>query len=230
MSEVYFAESQGRIKIGYSKNVAARVRNLNSGNPGAITVIATMPGGRPLESRLHAELAAFRLQGEWFNDCAEVRSAIQKYSTIAAGEATVTANLEAAIKCHPVELVTECNLTDVSSRFSRLINLNILDRLSEARTTEKHLDLPKGELMDKIMPAAQRKQVGEATDLLIYAHTKYGKVLDKFQMVFLDDDVDQTPYFTAIEQLVSAAEKAFEPFLTGRPISEIRNERKGEGK
>jgi len=68
---VYFIQSSsGAIKIGTSLSVrlAKRLTELQSGNDGDLSVIATLPGGLPLERRLHRKfrLARIRHNNEWF--------------------------------------------------------------------------------------------------------------------------------------------------------------------
>lgn len=65
-SRVYFAQAGERIKIGWSRNVAARITKLQTGNPEPIRLLATTPGGRSLETQLHERFADVRLTGEWF--------------------------------------------------------------------------------------------------------------------------------------------------------------------
>lgn len=78
MSEqVYFIESEGKIKIGISRNVQARLSQIrgHSGTPAKL--IASVPGTRHVEKALHKKLTQHRISGEWFQDCEDVRSAMQ---------------------------------------------------------------------------------------------------------------------------------------------------------
>lgn len=65
-SRVYFARAGDRIKIGWSRNVAGRMAQLQTANADPVLLLATVPGGRLLESRLHNEYAPARVAGEWF--------------------------------------------------------------------------------------------------------------------------------------------------------------------
>lgn len=76
MASVYFVECAGRIKIGFSNNVKARLQQLSTGAPGKLNLVATIPGPHRLERAIHRHLKAHRVKGEWFDDCAEVRAAI----------------------------------------------------------------------------------------------------------------------------------------------------------
>lgn len=63
---VYFAQSGSKVKIGWSRRVAARLADLQIGNPDPIKLIGMVPGGRARESELHRRFAHCRVSGEWF--------------------------------------------------------------------------------------------------------------------------------------------------------------------
>lgn len=65
-SSVYFAAAGDRIKIGWSRKVANRIAQLQTGNPEPVMLLATMPGGVSKERELHRRFAHARLAGEWF--------------------------------------------------------------------------------------------------------------------------------------------------------------------
>lgn len=75
-SSVYFAECDGRVKIGWSRKVASRIAQLQTGSSSAITLLGVVAGGRSLERRLHERFAACRVNGEWFDLTPELRSYI----------------------------------------------------------------------------------------------------------------------------------------------------------
>lgn len=64
---VYFLECEGRIKIGFAKNVENRIRALTTSAPRPIRLLATMEGTRDDERKLHERFAIYRTHGEWFN-------------------------------------------------------------------------------------------------------------------------------------------------------------------
>lgn len=75
---VYFvqaAESR-RIKIGIARDPIHRLVILQVGSPEILDLIGVVKGGRRLEIRLHAELHAYRLHGEWFEFTDHVVAAI----------------------------------------------------------------------------------------------------------------------------------------------------------
>ncbi len=76
-TSVYFASSANRIKIGWSGQVATRLAQLQTGNPDPVRLLATMPGGRALERRLHERFADARLAGEWFAATPELMAYIE---------------------------------------------------------------------------------------------------------------------------------------------------------
>ena len=64
---VYFAEAEnGLIKIGYSGDLNNRIRNLNGGSPIKIQLLASKPGTKNDEEKLHAKFKKYRKRGEWF--------------------------------------------------------------------------------------------------------------------------------------------------------------------
>lgn len=71
--KVYFARAVGGqlVKIGFSEDVARRMRNLALSFEDGIEVLATCDGGREVEAAYHRVLANWRHEGEWFhpNEC-----------------------------------------------------------------------------------------------------------------------------------------------------------------
>src|SRR5262249_26111076 len=66
---VYFLQARhgGPVKIGFTQDLAGRVRTLSTGSPAPLRVVAVMEGGTPdTEAELHSTFAGSRLQGEWF--------------------------------------------------------------------------------------------------------------------------------------------------------------------
>jgi hypothetical protein len=55
------------IKIGRSKNVLQRLRNLQTGTYGELIITALEPGGSTRESELHKKFSHLRRHGEWFS-------------------------------------------------------------------------------------------------------------------------------------------------------------------
>lgn len=70
---VYFiTDGVGHVKIGYTVDVSARVRELQVGNPFPLSVIAAVKGGAQLERELHRRFAEHRMCGEWFKLAPEI--------------------------------------------------------------------------------------------------------------------------------------------------------------
>lgn len=215
MSEVYFAASNGRIKIGYSRNVASRMKDLAGANPHELEVIATIPGGRALEAKIHAALAAHRLKHEWFEDCAEVRAAPERFRSEAEHEVARPSLREIMATASKNRPAYKPDLQNITSRFSKLINCRLLDRLAMARADEKRRGLEKGTLMEAVLSGAdRRRQFSIAVDHLLWAHKMYGRVLDACHMALLDEEFDQTPHLNAADILIGEAESAFAPFVS----------------
>jgi hypothetical protein len=64
---VYFVQADdGPIKIGYSRNVRARLAALQVNTHLSLRLLGSMPGGEILEAQLHARFSEDRIRGEWF--------------------------------------------------------------------------------------------------------------------------------------------------------------------
>ena len=60
----------GMIKIGRSKNPQKRLKQLQTGNPNKLKIIAEFKGEGWKEKIIHERLRMYRLEGEWFSyDC-----------------------------------------------------------------------------------------------------------------------------------------------------------------
>ncbi len=68
ISVVYFVRCvvTGAIKIGFSEDILARFRDLQSGAPEPLELVHTISGGIQEERRLHRLFASERMHGEWF--------------------------------------------------------------------------------------------------------------------------------------------------------------------
>ena len=67
--DLYFIQSDftGMIKIGRSKNPKKRLKQLQTGNPNRLKLIASFKGKGEEEKYLHEELNRYKLKGEWFS-------------------------------------------------------------------------------------------------------------------------------------------------------------------
>jgi hypothetical protein len=65
---VYFVECGhgGPIKIGVAIDPAKRLNAMQMHSPHEMIIVGTCAGARELEQALHAEFAAYRIRGEWF--------------------------------------------------------------------------------------------------------------------------------------------------------------------
>jgi len=65
---IYVIRCQSRYKIGQSRNITKRVRSYGTAIPFEWSTYAIIPTTQPeaLEAHFHEELAAYRVQGEWF--------------------------------------------------------------------------------------------------------------------------------------------------------------------
>ena len=70
--DLYIIQSDvtGMIKVGRSKNPLKRLKQLQTGNPNKLKLIASFKGEGWKEKSIHERLDRYRLEGEWFSyDC-----------------------------------------------------------------------------------------------------------------------------------------------------------------
>jgi hypothetical protein len=70
---IYFISTGKHLKIGFSDNPEARLRELQTGNPLRLSLRVTMPGCYKTETGLHELFAHLRCAGEWFKYTDELR-------------------------------------------------------------------------------------------------------------------------------------------------------------
>lgn len=74
---IYFlSDGVGSIKIGFSRQLNARIKTLSRSSSKPLTLIGSVAGEPRHEGAVHERLGQFRTCGEWFRDCPEVRSVI----------------------------------------------------------------------------------------------------------------------------------------------------------
>lgn len=78
---VYFiqGESGGAIKVGFTTDLAGRLKGLQTGYPDTLVVRLAIPGSPKREQAVHKRLGKYWLRGEWYKDTPEVREAMCKY-------------------------------------------------------------------------------------------------------------------------------------------------------
>ncbi len=71
---VYFVEAVGlaRVKIGFSDDPPARLRQLATGSAVPLKLLAQTPGTVALEKQLHNRFGHLRIEGEWFHATREL--------------------------------------------------------------------------------------------------------------------------------------------------------------
>lgn len=99
MSLVYFIESPAAkaIKIGITTNLPQRIAALQSASGVALVVLATVPGARTDEARLHRRFSAQRMSGEWFTNDGDLRAFVDRIAPLTAEQATAAINEDFAI-------------------------------------------------------------------------------------------------------------------------------------
>jgi hypothetical protein len=88
---VYFIRSGGYVKIGRSLHPEQRLANLKKDkgqtvipdcvDMNAAELVATFPGGRRVESKMHLRFNKYRVAGEWFKWSKEVREFVESLNS-----------------------------------------------------------------------------------------------------------------------------------------------------
>lgn len=75
---IYFVQAgvNGPVKIGYAKDVAARVTALSTAHYEELRILAVVTGNRYDEKAFHDKLENARMRGEWFEWSADVSEAV----------------------------------------------------------------------------------------------------------------------------------------------------------
>lgn len=78
---VYFIQGStgGAIKIGYAKNVEARLKTLQTGYPDTLVILCAVPASPTNEKYLHEKFKYHKLHGEWFKPVPEIMEFVKKY-------------------------------------------------------------------------------------------------------------------------------------------------------
>jgi len=79
---IYFIQGEcgGPIKIGYTTDLKARLKTLQTGYPDRLELLFAFPGNPEDEKKTHERYGEYRLQGEWFRPTPELLKSIQKLS------------------------------------------------------------------------------------------------------------------------------------------------------
>ena len=84
---LYVIGTEGRFqKIGFSADVAKRLKSLQTGNPDKLAIHHVEPVPkeqvRLLERKIHKDLSHYRLKGEWFNLTSQEAIDLLKFNII----------------------------------------------------------------------------------------------------------------------------------------------------
>jgi hypothetical protein len=75
---VYFIRAGDAIKIGYTTNLAARKRALETASAVSLELLGAISGDRSEEARLHREWQHLHIRGEWFHADEELLRCIRE--------------------------------------------------------------------------------------------------------------------------------------------------------
>jgi hypothetical protein len=114
---IYFIETQGRVKIGYSNDPQRRFSDLTVGCPTRCVLLAIIEGSMSDEKDLHERFKANRIRGEWF----ELTPEISDFMASRAIEPRVDA--ASSGNNHPLAQYLRANEIGVGE-FSRMVGLS----------------------------------------------------------------------------------------------------------
>lgn len=93
---IYFIRCGKFIKIGFSKNPATRLKELQTANPNKLVLVATMPGNLQTELSLHEIYKNKRVRGEWFKYEGMLKRSIMAINNAESPEVTDVRSFERA--------------------------------------------------------------------------------------------------------------------------------------
>lgn len=77
----FIGTGNGPVKIGVSGKVKNRLRELQSGSPYKLHILAEVEGGYVAERRYHKRFSEHRLEGEWFAPHPDILAEIERLTT-----------------------------------------------------------------------------------------------------------------------------------------------------
>lgn len=80
----FIGGKSGPIKIGFTLDLARRLRQVQAHCPGRVAVLASIPGGRAEEAAYHLQFSKWRLHGEWFDRSRPIMSEIARLNRLSA--------------------------------------------------------------------------------------------------------------------------------------------------
>lgn len=63
---IYFVRGDDKVKIGFSKDVESRIKDLQASSPLELSLLLTIKGTTKTENELHDRFDKYRIRGEWF--------------------------------------------------------------------------------------------------------------------------------------------------------------------
>lgn len=85
-SLVYFLACRDRLKVGFSRNPAARAKDMQGHCPYQLTIIGVLPGNSEDEQHILNVLRRYRVHGEWHSMNDELEKVINLHTFIYAGK------------------------------------------------------------------------------------------------------------------------------------------------
>jgi hypothetical protein len=221
-SVVYFIRGGEFIKIGIAQDVASRLAALATASPYPLEIVATVPGGIDLERTLHLELDDHRVNLEWFSDCLQVHAVMHRVVRDLGGTfnqprtplptaapASRAARPWEGMDFESLDALTQ-TISEVSDRFTRLIDSPAAQDARRVREIERQLGLSYDELMGRLYQCEQPAERYAASIRLVRrCLDKFSKVSDKAILDSMAGDMSRAgPLCHAASMLIERAERA----------------------
>lgn len=158
VGKVYFIECAGRIKIGYSRDVTHRIRELSTAAAHDLILLHTIPGNVEFERAIHRRLKTHRVRGEWFHDSPDLRAEIAKIVEL--GPAAIGFHMvpradskKPRVQSSPPAVVSRHDnpFTEAFRRLNACMDRYISEGISDAREEEDSLGLERGALINPLI-------------------------------------------------------------------------------
>lgn len=188
---VYFIECAGRIKIGYSGDVNGRLRSLATASPHPTVLLGIVAGSIELERSLHRRAAAYRVKGEWFTDCEDVRALVA--SALAEGETLIPAKPPRSPPRHLPEIpirssAPKLSMKPIYLRFDACVTRYVGEGVLAAVEREKRAGLAKGTITNKVIGGYYSgERAGYAIAMMNHTLDCLGKGVDVLLESAIDD-------------------------------------------
>lgn len=216
---VYFIECADRIKIGFTKRtVAKRIRGLTTGAPDDLKVLAAVEGSVPFERAIHKAAKQYRVRGEWFKNCPEVRDLM--HDIVFRGHDAI-GFVEPLLEAPREPSGEGPLLKPIYERITATIDRYFGDDFKDARATEKEIGLPDGQLIDRIIGGHySQERFNLAIGMMEHSIGCSGSLYEYFIQTLLNEDlIEQAVLVPRAEFIAARLERGLQRLFASPDMS-----------